>query len=607
VADTVSREALEPLSSQERVHRFALSISGGVSLGAYEAGVLTQLYRDLYVFNAQMKGRARVSIDAVAGASAGSITGLILAQALALGSPPDLLEARMRTCWVDLLDIHGLLAPSAQPDAWAGAVFTDGVVDKIIDQALDMAPGMPETPQETVALWMTMTNLDGVPYVIDFERKDEDHVQVTTQLYALDYKDYVSFLLEGNQATQPELRLLPADGVSDPLGWRLAADAARASSAFPVAFAARYQKRNLDAYKGYQGFRAALKAGLETKAADPALHPMHELPSEVTMQFVDGGLFDNEPIGKAIDAVACLNARDPRRNPARIDLNGGKTERSFLMIEPEPELPAAIAAALSAPTLASPLLPPALFGKILSAYFNQALYGDFLSAQKINTALVAMHKALARLDTLNLAPEVVANLKKEILNAAGLAGKEIVTLQRIPQAPQLERRLASAFAGHFGGFFRRDYRAADFLVGKHEARLWLSKWLAEWLHSHSEDVGLTGKTRPEIELFVAAQLGEAPSIENTRFNTNGDPDPNGLTAAQLADSGWFPIPEATPDQKRAALTEDERSAILSEAQKRLMQIVGEWLHPNLLTKTVIDKGLDWSLALKFLDPREEDD
>ncbi len=65
-------------------HRFGLCISGAVSLGAYEAGVIAQLYRDFHTVNQAMGGRARLVIDAIAGASAGSVTGLILAQALAL-------------------------------------------------------------------------------------------------------------------------------------------------------------------------------------------------------------------------------------------------------------------------------------------------------------------------------------------------------------------------------------------------------------------------------------------------------------------------------------------------------------------------------------------
>jgi len=602
---TSNEEALDARNPKVRVHRFALSVSGGVALGSYEAGVLTQLYRDLVVFNAQMQGKAQVSIDVIAGASAGSITGLILAQALSLGSPPALLESHMRTCWVDLLDIHHLLTPAAQPKDSGGAIFTDGVVDKIIEQALDLSPVAPETPQETVALWITMTNLDGIPFVIDFERKDEYHAQVTTQLYALDYKDYIPFLLEGNRITQVEQRLIAADGVVDPLGWRLAAEAARASSAFPIAFPCRYQMRNLEAYKGYRGFEDALQQGLEQKAADPTLHPTQELPKKATLQFVDGGLFNNEPIGRAIDAVACVNAKDPKRNPARKDLNDGKAGRSFLMIEPEPQLPAAIASALSAAVIpAAPLLPPATVAKILSAYFNHALYDDFKTAQETNTALVEMHKALKHLDTLSLPQEVVDRLKQDILKAAGLDDKEIVTLERIPQASELTRRLASAFDGHFGGFLRRDYRAADFITGKNEARVWLTEWLTQWLKSHAGDVGLDGRTHDEIKAFVADRLGEAPAPQDPRFNDQGDPDPNGLTAIQLAAAAWFPRAPADSVEQRAALTEDQRRAIVSEAEQRLHQLLEVWLHPNWLGEVVLNHGIDWWLDHKYIKPPE---
>ena len=602
---SIGQEESDLQRQNVRVHRFALSVSGGVALGSYEAGVLTQLYRDLYVFNTQMKGKAQVSIDVIAGASAGSITGLIMAQALSLGSPPALLEAHMRTCWVDLLDIHHLLTPAAQAAGSGGAIFTDGVVDKIIAQALNLSPVAPETPQEAVALWITMTNLDGIPYVIDFARKDEHHTQLSTQLYALDYKDYVPFLLEGNRATQVEPRLLPSDGIEDPLGWRLAAEAARASSAFPVAFPCRYQRRNLEAYKGYREFEAALKSGMEEKAADPTLHPTQELPAEATLQFVDGGLFNNEPIGRAIDAVAYINAKDPKRNPARKDLNEGKAGRSFLMIEPEPQLPAVIASALSAAAVpSSPLLPPTTLAKILAAYFNHALYSDFKTAQETNTALVEMNKALDRLDTLALSPEVVTMLKQEILKAAGLDDKEIVTLERVPQPAELTRRLASAFDGHFGGFLRRDYRVADFTTGKNEARLWLAEWLTRWLQSHAQDVGMQGKTHDEIEATVAGQLGEAPAQQDPRLNDHGDPDLNGLTPMQLADAGWFPRAPADSAQQRAALTEDQRRTIVAEAEQRLHQLLEVWLHPNWLSEVVLNHGIDWWLDRKYIKPPE---
>ena len=152
--------------SMIRTHRFALSISGGIALGSYEAGVLTQLYKDIWNFNGHpsVEGKACLKIDAVAGASAGSITGLILTQAISLGLTPDILEERMRTCWVQDLAIENLLAPSTQPIT-GDAVFTDEVIQKIREAVLEIPP-KPTEGAEEITLWITMTNLDGIPFSI---------------------------------------------------------------------------------------------------------------------------------------------------------------------------------------------------------------------------------------------------------------------------------------------------------------------------------------------------------------------------------------------------------------------------------------------------------
>jgi predicted acylesterase/phospholipase RssA len=581
-----ANETLAPV----RTHRFAAIVSGGIALGSYEAGVLTQLYHDLYWFNQNMAGRAHVAIDVIAGASAGSVTGLILAQALALGDAPDRLEKHLRTCWVDLLSIQNLLTVAKDPQGSRGAVFSGDVIEQIIAQALDRTPAAPETPQEAVALWITMTNLDGIPFVIDFKRMDEEHAQVTTELYALDYKDYVPFLIEGNRIAQiqpeasipdTELRMIfegrtHADDAA--FGWEMAAEAARASGAFPMAFPSRYQQRNLDAYKDYRGFKAAVAAGLAQKAGDKSLEQQDTLPAQATMQFVDGGLFNNEPIGRAIEAVAYVNRKYPKRNPENNQFNGERAGRSFLMIEPEPQLPSEVARALSQkPPTASPL-PPALLIKIISAYFNHALYDDFKTAQETNEKLTALKNLFA---TLPDTPEQ-EKLQQQVLEAAGLADKEIVTLQRIPQSSDVQRRLASAFAGHFGGFLRRDYRMADFVTGRHEARAWLTEWLGKWLCDHAGDAGLTGKSEEAVRAFVETQLPNPPADPRTvRITPDGEIGAEGLTPGELADAGWYPVRNPTDVQQQAALTKEQRRDILKDAEPRLDQLIDVWGHHNL--------------------------
>src|SRR5690349_14252565 len=101
-------------------HRFAFTISGGLAMGAYEAGVLSQLYRDFDAVNRAGLG-CRLVIDAISGASAGSITGLILAQGLALEWEPEAFQQRMWQAWVVGPDISALLQPARGPEE---SIFT---------------------------------------------------------------------------------------------------------------------------------------------------------------------------------------------------------------------------------------------------------------------------------------------------------------------------------------------------------------------------------------------------------------------------------------------------------------------------------------------------
>ncbi len=571
--------------NQIRTHRFALSISGGVALGSYEAGVLSQMYRDLYAFNRhpRMAGKAKVTIDAIAGASAGSITGLILAQALSLGRSPDDLEARMRACWVELLNIEALLKPSATDPKQS--LFTNGVVADIVAAGVELSPKPPDQEQEPVALWMAMTNLDGVPFVIDFKRKDEPHAQAATELYALDYKDYISFLLNGNEITMIDKRMIvPADGAGAGSVWQVAANAARASSAFPVAFPSQYQSRDLAQYPAYMEFKKQVESSeLQDKAHNPQLEPKAPLPTKAAFQFTDGGIFNNQPIGKCINAVEDLNRRFPERDP-NSEKSKGKAGRSFIIIEPEPQLPEMVEAALVSSTEHpdQPMFPASVVGKIVQAYFNTALYGDFKNASDMNQQLLDLDAAFSQLDTLGLDAAGIsklADIKTAIRKAVGLDGKAQITLQRVPAEVPASRRLASSFWGHFGGFLRRDFREADFITGQYEARQWLVQWLALWLQSHADDIGM-GKSAITAP-FVTGLLGAPPA----------DPadtpiDPTGLKPEDLADAGWFPNKDATGEvtvtTRMAALSPQERQQIIQLAEARGEALLDAWFHTTPL-------------------------
>src|SRR5437899_5299805 len=80
--------------------RIALIVSGAVALGSYEAGALSAL------IGLVKRSNGRVVIDTIVGASAGSITGLLLAHTLLTGHGLD----DEQTLWVEQTDMKKLLA-----------------------------------------------------------------------------------------------------------------------------------------------------------------------------------------------------------------------------------------------------------------------------------------------------------------------------------------------------------------------------------------------------------------------------------------------------------------------------------------------------------------
>lgn len=588
----------ESNSSAIRTHRFALSICGGVALGAYEAGVVCQLYRDIHDFNnhQDITGKAHVSIDAISGASAGSITGLILAQGIGLALPPDEMERLLRLCWIEILDITHLLS-ATDTGSQARSIFSDHVVTEIIQKALNIPPNPPvpldpptptdpagsNTSHEALALWLTMTNLDGVPYVINFNR--EGHAQPGALLYALDYKDYVPFLIQGDHIKMVSPRMQPdAADSPDVAQWNLAANAARASSAFPIAFPPSYQARDLTQYPDYMEFREAVEQERTLRTDNnPNLRSNAPLPTTARFQFADGGLFSNQPIGRCIDAVTYLNNLWPERDPESPE-SMGKAGRSFVIIDPVPQTPRDVEAVLTNPATNEndASLPTAIVGKILGAYFNTAVYADFRTAEETNRTIRGVRVALAKLDDLELPPERVTQLKQDILRAADLEDKAEITLQRIPSRAGPGRRLAGEFAGHFGGFFRSDYREADFITGRTEARNWFEDWLTLWLKDHAFDID---KSEHEVNGAYARSLLSSPPPDPEQEPI----PPTELTPEQLGSSNWFPKVDSDGRvsyvDRLAALNTIQRREIVELAESRLLVLLESWFHvPALLAR-----------------------
>jgi patatin-related protein len=341
--------------------RLALVCYGGVSLAIYMHGVVKELHKLVvasrrfdelgpaaanpfaadtdteHAYFETLRDLARdnhlvsVSIDIVAGTSAGGINGVCLAKVLARNGS----QEALKKLWIDEGDLKKLL--KAPPiGGWrtraaiaALSTFTrlgkpvsplrgDRMSRLLFDAIADMdAPVddrgtllLPTTPLE---LFVTTTDLDGYQLLVasgagGASQRETDHAQV------------VQFRSVVGQA--------PSDDDFGPASTGALAFAARATSSFPGAFppvsltsfARELQGRPVDPADVARRFRHRYEAGPSRDAASATPAPAHG------PWFVDGGVLDNAPFDLVVQAIGAKRAQN-------------EVVRRLLYIQPDPGVP----------------------------------------------------------------------------------------------------------------------------------------------------------------------------------------------------------------------------------------------------------------------------
>jgi hypothetical protein len=293
--------------------RLAIAIKGGVSLGAYEAGVIAETLFILDYNNRQ--NLVKWYIDSLAGASAGGMTAAVLAMVLVngslAGSTPD--QNILKKVWVDDISIDVLDPPNGvglSPDF----LFASGAIDKIANDNLKF-PNMPvrhsvlrdplSATGAHLALALTHSRLgqglQSVPTFTGSEFLFNEHAALSR--FDIRVKPNGAGKLEatfnGNGVSSS--LSVPQNGtfLDSTSAFAGMISCAIACGAFPFAFAPR---------------ALALQDDLNDWTGD---------------YFTDGGLYDNDPVGEAINLAHEIDWGPDAEN--FID-----AERRYLMIEPEP-------------------------------------------------------------------------------------------------------------------------------------------------------------------------------------------------------------------------------------------------------------------------------
>ena len=253
----------------------ALTVSGGVSLGAYEAGYL---YYSLAAAQAN-PGLAHVLV--ATGASAGSVNALLSLRASCAGTFPDPRDSLFYRVWVPM-GLKQLYRPDGPSSLAAFSQDSLVRVGTLVEE--ELSRGLPEHCD--VVLGIVASRLS--PRLLN-AASDRLKVPVTEERFTVRIRgrgpgrmplltNYVDLDEVDEQALLPEA----ADG-SVPFAGLL--DAVIASTSFPVAFPPRPVKHCV----------------VRTQGKHPPFCPEGVATSAL---FVDGGVFDNSPLRLAATFAA---------------------------------------------------------------------------------------------------------------------------------------------------------------------------------------------------------------------------------------------------------------------------------------------------------------
>lgn len=549
--------------------KIGINMAGAISAGAYTAGVLDFLTEALDEwYAAKQRGEAvpmhDISIEVFSGASAGGMCAAI-SSVMLYQNFEHIHDVNQRNTnnifyesWVNTIDIVPLLGTGdLSKRAPVDSLLNSSIIETIADEVLQpktTAPVLRPYVSPTLTLFLSLTNLRGVPYSLNGEAPGS--IEETTFFYG----DRIRFQTVGSSAAPVMSPATHALDLSDgkTVGWQLLKTAAMATGAFPVFLKPRILDRELDEYipAGWESVLSAV-SGTPPPIA-PNIPPADGHPF-VTLN-VDGGVTNNDPFNYAHDYLMAL---DPPVDPSQSFDNPFAVDRAVIGIAPfpttdafDPNFNAQSASAIFAalPKLFNALIAQArFFGESLSAIMHGTTFDRYV--------IVPSDEELAKRYADNaVAPE--------------------------QQAPALQ----CATLGAFGGFFSRGFRAHDYALGRRNAQKFLDTRFVLPAGNPIIKAGLDALSdeaqREARETFCRKPPGSyaAPRpMTDDAAQSPSSPDPG--------QNEWIPViplcgssRETVPHPVRQQMSSSELARILRLLRKRLRMLgsvfvsqVQDWL------------------------------
>jgi hypothetical protein len=257
-------------AARARRPTLSLTVSGGVSLGAYEAGYL------YYTLAAAQANPWLGDLKLATGASAGSVNALLALRSACTGVSPSPEDSLLAQVWLPVGFRELFVAADASPLGAFSQASLEEVAGKV---EADLQKGLPATCDVVLGLAVTRVTPRSRPIAagrLSVPRTEEKfalRIQGRGTGRMPRISNYVDPSYEGEQALLPE----EPDGT---VAFTHVRDALLASTAFPVAFPPREVSHCVVRTQGMR------RPFCPAASARPAL-------------FIDGGVFDNTPLGLA--------------------------------------------------------------------------------------------------------------------------------------------------------------------------------------------------------------------------------------------------------------------------------------------------------------------
>ena len=548
-------------------YKIGINMAGAISAGAYTAGVLDFLTEALDEwYAAKKRGEAvpmhDVSIEVFSGASAGgmcaAISSVMLYQNFEHVVDPALEQKTNNIfyeSWVNTIGIGPLLdTGDLSKGAPVDSLLNSTIIENIADAVLKPSSSVPvQRPyvSPTLTLFLSLTNLRGVPYSLNGEAPGS--IEETTFFYG----DRIRFQTVSNSTEQVKSAAAHALDLSNgnAPGWQLLKTAAMATGAFPVFLKPRILNRELEEYVP-PGWESVLSAVSGTPPPIAPNIPAKDGHPYVTLN-VDGGVTNNDPFNYAHDY---LNSLDPPMDGSKSAQDPFVVDRAVIGIAPFPTTvpfdPRFNAVSASAVFAALP--------KLFNALIAQArFFGESLSA--------IMHGTTFDRYVIVPSDEELAKKYEE---------------QKIP-AEQQATALQCATLGAFGGFFLRGFRAHDYALGRRNAQKFLD---TRFVLPASNPIIKAGLTALSAEMQQTVREGFCRKPPGT-YST---PRPVSADGSQTADyeDVWIPViplcgsaRETVQHPARVQMSEAELEKIVGLLRKRL----------RMLGSVFVSQVQDWML------------